>query len=316
MTENTTCKVAIIGGGYMAAEHARAFIDLPGVSLAGIFSRTKSRAEELAHKYSVPIVADSIASLFERTQADLVIVTVTELNMNPVTKECFKFPWTLMLEKPAGYNLKDAEEIFENAERQHSRVFVAFNRRCFSSTRAGLVDLETSDERRFIKVQDQQNVADAKGIGQPDLVASNYMFANSVHVIDYFRVFGRGNITNIESVRRWDPENPGIVISQVEFDTGDYGLYEGIWDGPGPWAVNVTLPSRRWEFRPLEQAGIQRRGERKISLVEQDPLDAKYKPGLFIQAGRAVDAALGKPTPLATLADSLETMRLVDRIFK
>lgn len=316
MSEKENCKVAIIGAGYMAVEHARAFQDVPGVTLSGVFSRTRSRAEELASKFSIPVVADSVSSLFEKTQADLVVVTVTELSMNPVTKVCFQFPWTALLEKPAGFNLKDANEIYENAVRQNRKVFVAFNRRCYGSTLAGLADLENVDEPRFIKVQDQQNIADALAIGQPELVAKNYMFANSVHVIDYFRVFGRGTITNVEPVRRWNPNKPGVVISQIEFDNGDFGLYEGIWEGPGPWAVNVTLPSRRWEFRPLEQAGVQYRGDRKLNISAPDPLDTKYKPGLYIQAERAVDAALGKDTRLSTLADSLETMKLVDRIFQ
>jgi predicted dehydrogenase len=316
MTEKQSCKVALVGAGYMAREHARAFMDVPGVSLAGIFSRTKSRAEEVAAEFKIPLVADSVAALHDAAQPDLVVITVTELNMNPVSRECFKFPWMVLLEKPAGHNLADAEEICANAEKKQCRVFVAYNRRCYGSTRAGLTDLEGSNEQRFIKVQDQQDMASARAMGQPEEVVRNYMFANSVHLIDYFRVFGRGKVRNVEPVRRWDPDHPGVVISQVEFDSGDHGLYEGIWDGPGPWAVNFTLPSRRWEFRPLEQAGLQMRGERKMQMAESDPLDTQFKPGLRVQAERAVAAALGKPTELATLADSLETMRLVDRIFK
>lgn len=316
MTETRNCKVALVGAGYMAGEHARAFRDVPGVKLAGIFSRTRNRAEQLAAEYEIPRVADSVATLFESAQPDLVVVTVTELNMNPVSRECFKYPWTVLLEKPAGYNLVDAEDIFANAQKKQSNVFVAFNRRCFGSTRAGLADLEKTDEQRYIKVQDQQDMASALATGQPEEVARNYMFANSVHLIDYFRVFGRGKIKNVDAVRRWNPDHPGVVISQVEFESGDFGLYEGVWNGPGPWAVNVTLPSRRWEFRPLEQAGFQLRGERKLVMVEPDPRDTQFKPGLRVQAEKAVDAALGRPTDLATLADSLETMRLVDRIFK
>jgi predicted dehydrogenase len=316
MTDSTTCKVALIGAGYMAHEHAKAFMDLPGVSLAGIFSRTKSRAEELAAEFKIPVVTESVSSLYDKTQPDLIVVTVTEMNMNSVSKECFRFPWTVLLEKPAGYNLSDAEDIYSHAEKNQRRVFVAFNRRCYGSTRAGLADLQNLDDRRFIKVQDQQDISSVLSAGQPAEVARNYMFANSVHLIDYFKVFGRGKVTNIEQVRRWNPDDPGVVISQVEFDSGDHGLYEGIWNGPGPWAVNVTIPSKRWEFRPLEKAGFQLRGERKMQMVDPDPLDSQYKPGLRIQAERAVAAASGKPTDLATLADSLETMRLVDRIFK
>ncbi len=43
-----TCKVAFVGAGYMGTEHAKAFADVPGVELSGIFSRTRERAEKLA----------------------------------------------------------------------------------------------------------------------------------------------------------------------------------------------------------------------------------------------------------------------------
>ena len=40
-------KIAIIGAGYMAEEHIRAFSDIEDVVVAGIFSRTRSKAEPL-----------------------------------------------------------------------------------------------------------------------------------------------------------------------------------------------------------------------------------------------------------------------------
>ena len=43
--EKQLTKVVTIGAGAMAREHIRAFASLPGVSIAGIHSRTKSRAE-------------------------------------------------------------------------------------------------------------------------------------------------------------------------------------------------------------------------------------------------------------------------------
>src|SRR5262245_24937326 len=136
------CKVAIIGAGRMAREHARAFADVSGVTLAGIYSRTRARAEALAREFGILKVYDSVASLYEGTESHLVVVTVSELAMNTVARACFAFPWTTLLEKPPGYHLADAEEIAAAARVHHSRVFVALNRRFYSSTRAALARLE------------------------------------------------------------------------------------------------------------------------------------------------------------------------------
>jgi predicted dehydrogenase len=309
------CKVVIIGAGYTAREHIRAFADVPGVIIAGIHSRTRSRAEALAREFSIPLVCDSIVELYEKTKADLVVVTVVELSMRAVSVACFEYPWTILLEKPAGYNIADAQSIKDAARKRKSKVFVALNRRFYASTQMVRNDVNCLDAKRFIKVQDQQDQKAALAAGQPQLVVDNWMYANSIHLVDYFRVLGRGKVTQVEPVHSWDPQCPGPVISRIVFDSGDVGLYEGIWDGPGPWAVTVSTPLKRWELRPLEQAGIQNRGERKIQLLEQHAWDQKFKPGFRLQAQEAVAAAFGDPTQAITLADAFETMLLVQAIF-
>src|SRR5687767_2976939 len=135
------CKVAIIGAGYMAREHIRAFRDIPGVKIAGITSRTRSRSDGLAHEFGIPFVCNSISELYEQTHADLVVVAVPELAANQVSRDCFQYPWVILFEKPVGYHLADAEEIAANARAHDARAYVALNRRSYSSTRAVLADL-------------------------------------------------------------------------------------------------------------------------------------------------------------------------------
>ena len=310
------CRVAMIGAGSMAREHLHAFADVPGVVLAGIESRTRARAEALAAEFGVPHVCDSVDELRDRSRADLVVVSVPELEARAVALRCFAFPWTVLLEKPAGYDLADADAIAAAARASGSRAFVALNRRCYSSTQAVLDDLSLREGSRYIRVQDQQDQASALASGQPALVVRNWMYANSIHTIDYLRVFGRGRVTMVRPIRRWTPDEPGVVIGEIVFESGDTGLYEGIWNGPGPWAVSVSTPSRRWEVRPLEQASFQNRGERALHVADVHPWDTAFKAGFRRQAERAVGAALGARNPgLATIDDATETMRVIHQIF-
>ena len=315
MTTKDECAVAIIGAGYMAREHIRAFQDVPGVKIAGITSRTRARAETLAAEFNIPVVCSSVDELYTKTQASLVVVTVPELAANSVIRACIEYPWSLLVEKPAGYNLADAVDIESAARAKNSRVYVAFNRRFYSSTRSVLLDLKTTNETRFIHVQDQEDQKRALEAGQPQLVVENWMYANSIHVIDYFAFFGRGEITAVEPVVAWNPKTPWIVIAKIRFASGDIGLYEGIWNGPGPWSVSINMPSKRWEMRPLEQAAYQLAGQRKLEPVEPHAWDHQFKPGLRLMAEQAVAAAQGRPTELPTLIDSLKSMRLVKSIF-
>ena len=311
----TTCKVAVVGAGYMAREHIRAFQDLPGVEVVGIHSRTPERARTLAQEFRVPAVYESIADMHEQTQADLVVVTVPELQVNDVCCACFEHPWAALIEKPAGYDVTDAEAIEAVARRKDRRAYVALNRRHYGSTRALVADLATLPGPRLIKVQDQEDPAAALRAGQPKLVVDNWHYANSIHVIDFFLLLGRGRITNIDPIIRWDPQQPRYVAARITYDSGDIGLYEAIWQGPGPWAVSVNTPDKRWARRPVEGGACPRAGSGVLDGVHGTPADTAFKPGLRVQAALAVAAALGQSNELPTVTEALASMRLAQAIY-
>ena len=187
-------RVAVVGAGAMGREHIRAFNAVPDVRVAGISSRTRSRAEALALELNVDVVAANVAELKERTGAELVVVAVPELEANAVAKLCFEHDWAVLLEKPAGYDLADAEDIAAAAAGRERPVMVGLNRRFFASTLAARADLDQSDERRFIHVQDQQSYEEARRYKHAEKIVERFMYANSIHVVDYLLNFGRGEV--------------------------------------------------------------------------------------------------------------------------
>lgn len=313
---NLSVKVAIIGAGYMAREHIRAFQNFPGVKVTGIYSRTFAKAEKLALELGIGVVCDSIDLLFERSEADLVVIAVPELSVREVCLEVFKYRWVCLIEKPAGYNVPDAEQIFLAAKENQRQAFVALNRRHYSSTKAVLSSLANQTERRIIHVYDQEDQVQAREVGQPELVIKNWMYANSIHLIDYFKILGRGEIIEVTPIIHWRPDNPSFVMAKIKYSSGDLGIYEAVWNGPGPWAVTVTTRQQRWELRPLEQAKFQTYGSRQLESIAIDPLDLEFKPGLCNQAKEAIKAANGLPHKLPSLAESLDSMSLAQAIYR
>ena len=307
-------RVAVVGGGMMAREHIRVFRDVPGVLVAGIFNRTRARADALAQEFEIPVVADNITDLYNQTGAALAVVAVYETAINQVMRQVLAQPWAVLMEKPVGVDLADAKDIASLARSKKARVYVGLNRRYLSSTRAVLADLADDPGPRFVHVQDQQSLDVARQIGHSDAVVRNWMYANSIHLVDYFCTLGRGEITFVERVSRWDPAKPGIVLAKLGFESGDLGLYEGVWCGPGPWACTVTTARRRWEMRPLERATYQNAGERVLNPVEPHEWDTIFKPGFRLQAERTVAALRGGADPV-TLDEALRTMHLISAIF-
>jgi predicted dehydrogenase len=308
-------KIAIVGAGSMAREHIRAFSSLSGVRIVGISSRTRARAQGLADEFNIPVVADSVAELKAKTDASLVIVTVPELAANAVAKACFVENWAVLLEKPAGYDLADAQDIAAAAFGRAQPVMVGFNRRFYSSVLAVRNDIDNRDEKRFIHIQDQQSYAEARRYNHPEPVVAKFMYANSIHVIDLMLALGRGPVVGVNVIMPWKGEETEVMLAHITFESGDSALYEGIWKGPGPWACSVSTPSRRWVMQPLERAAFQNAGERVQNQVPVDPVDTEFKAGFVLQAKAVLARLRGEPSAAIDINRSLEAMRLIHRIF-
>jgi len=307
-------RVAIVGAGNMASEHARAFASLPGVELAGFYAGASSRVAALAAKYRVPAVG-SLDLLRNECHADAVVVAVSETSALETAFACFEHSWVCLLEKPAGLNLSQAEKILGRCNERGRRCFVAFNRRSYSATRSALASLNGDTSPRLISVLDQQDLDAVRRAGRPDAVIQNYMYANSIHLIDYFSLFARGAAIAVEPIMKWTPDRPGVVLACIRFESGDVGVYQAVWNAPGPWSVTVTNSALRLEMRPLERLGIQRRGEFRLMETPPDAIDTEYKPGLHFQAEQLVAAVRGTENSLASLEDSTRSMALCARIY-
>jgi predicted dehydrogenase len=307
-------KIAIVGAGYMATEHAKAFAVLPDVEIVGVCGRNPARAQALAEAYGVQAY-ETIDSLFEATRADAVVVTVNELSMGDVCRQAFKHPWAALLEKPVGLDLAEASQILSESRDAKGPAWVALNRRSHGSTLASLQELAQEQGPRLVSVLDQQDMNAARSIRQPEPVVLNWMYANSIHLVDYFAIFCRGSLVGVDVTLPWDAAKPGAVCATLRYDSGDAGVYQAVWDGPGPWAVSVTNASVRLEMRPLESLTVQRRGERRAVPVELGSADTDFKPGLRVQAQELIRALEGQTPNLATLDDATKSMAVVAKIY-
>lgn len=309
-------KIAIIGAGNMSKEHIKAFKSIDDFEIIGIYSRTKTKAEMLSVEFNIKNVCDSIDELYLKTEADLVIISVPELSTKDVCKVAFKFPWVCLIEKPVGYNLSNAIEILNLAEKNNTKAYAALNRRHYSSTRSLQEDLKDNNEIRIVNVFDQENPQVSLEGGTPKLVVDHWMYANSIHIIDYFTLFCRGSLVNVINLEKWIPGKPCFVFSKLEYSSGDIGIYEAIWEGPGPWAVTVSTPSKRWELRPLEELRTQKYKSRKSILQDINIMDTDFKPGIKLQAEETLKALKGEMNNLTTLKDALVTMDLINKIYE
>ena len=264
---------------------------------------------------ALPRFCDSVSELHSRTNADLVVIAISPAFVQDVALQCFEFPWCVLMEKPPGLNLSQALCLQQAAHRLQRKALVALNRRFYFSTITALQDLNQRSGSRHVHVLDQQSGDFAASLGHDPAIVANWHYCCSIHLIDYLRVFGRGR-ASVTYRSEQKKRTRSVVVANVEFDSGDTAVYECVWSGPGPWAVMVTTPEKRWEMRPLENLCYQDAGSRTLVPVAINARDVNFKAGFRLQAEHAVAATLQQPSQSVTLDDALETMRLVSEIYQ
>ena len=309
-------KFSFIGAGYMTMEHLRAFSDIDDVKFEGIYSRTRSKSVELSKSFAIKSICESIDDLYTKTKSDAVIISVPELSLREVCEAALRYPWVALIEKPVGYNLEDAMYILNLAKNNNSKVFVALNRRHYSSTRLILNKINNIKEPRIVNIFDQEDSIAALKAGQPEIIVKNWMYANSIHLIDLFRVFCRGKIIDVNNILKWDPNNPSVVLSEIKFETGDIGIYQAIWNAPAPWMLTISTSAARYEMRPMEKAYEQLSGSRQQLILEIEDIDIIYKAGIKKQADEFIKALNNQIHTLPNLEEAYESMKLVNKIYE
>lgn len=308
-------KISFIGAGRMSIQHALAFSNISDVTLSGVHSRSSNHAQDFAKKFSIPHVCHSIENLWSVTNSDLLVVSVPPSALLNVALEALKYPWHSLFEKPLGLNLGEAQVIAEASKQYKSNAFLGLNRRHMSSTTQVLDSLPPIGSTRIVSVFDQQNPLSALKHGHPQSVVNNWHFANSIHTIDYFSLFCRGKLLSTQPVTPSEYQGGFFKCSSLLYDSGDYGLYMGLWEAPGPWGVSVSTKELRFDMLPLERASMRSSSERVSTDLPIDQWDIDFKPGFRRQAQLFVESLDEIPSSLPTVLDGLNTMKTAHRLF-
>jgi len=311
---NESTRIAIVGAGAIAREHILAFLDIPNVEVAGICAPSSTRSAKIASEFSIPNVFVSPEQMCRSVRPDGVVVAVPVAETKTVCVSLLGSTKLLLVEKPLGCNLEEAEAITEQARNKGVSIFVALNRRHFSSTKAVMDSLSIDQGQRIVLVRDQEDIRPELVIGHPKKVIENWMFANSIHLVDYFTMFCRGDLVKVKNSNDWTPGSPQFMLSHLTYSSGDLGVYEAIWNRPSPWIVSITTAISNYELRPLESLTI-RKSSKPICNIEADLIDQQFKPGFREQAQQFVNAIRGASHSLPSLESTMCSIRLVDSLY-
>ena len=310
--------MAIVGAGPIAEEHIKSFLATNKVLLTGIYSRTELKAKKLKKKYNINKVYKSVEEMYLETKADLVIVAISIINVKKILKKISKFDWYCLCEKPIGINYKETLEISKYFKNKN-KFFVAFNRRHYDSTLLAQKILKKDNSNRLILINDQEDIIKAKKF-HPSIVCKNFMYANSIHLVDYCQIFARGNPKKFITMTKFKDGVFSYLSKKIIYDSGDIVIFSSIWNRPGPWFVKLITKEIFINLEPLENIKyVYQKKTNNIAISKRGKKikhkSINLKSGFYTQADLCIESILTNKVLLPNLSEALSTTYLVKRIF-
>ena len=285
--------VLLVGAGPMAVEYAKVLnaLEVDFITIG----RGKESALLFKEKAGMEVVSGGLSNFLQATpeKAEYAIVATGVESLAQNTLELIKAGCkNILCEKPGGLNSTQIEQVSIAAAEYGANVFLAYNRRFYSSVLKAKEIIEEDGgvtSFNFEFTEWSHVIAPlVKGKG----VKEHWFLGNSTHVVDL--AFFLGGIPKeiccyTAGGLEWHPSASNFSGAGIS-EKGALFSYQANWEAPGRWAVEVLTKNHRLYFKPMEKLHIQKKGSVQVELVEMDDaVDLQFKAGLFQQTKAFLD---------------------------
>jgi len=198
----------------------------------------------------------------------------------------------ILVEKPGGLNKQELEDVYQKSLKKQANVYVAYNRRFYSSVLKALDILAKDGGVTSFSFEFTEWSHVIEKLQKAEGVKENWFVGNSTHVADLAFYLGgapREMCTFTAGSLDWHPA-ASIFSGAGISESGALFCYQANWESAGRWSVEMLTKYHRLILRPLEKLQIQKKGSVQIDFVECNTvLDESYKPGLFVQTKKFID---------------------------
>ncbi len=227
------------------------------------------------------------------------IVAVSVEQLYGETKKLLDYGVTnILVEKPAGLEKSQINDLVSSSRKENAKVFVAYNRRFFASVIEAKKIIENDGGVTSFNFEftEWAHVIEPlkKGVG----VKEKWFLGNSTHVVDLaFHLGGRpAEISCFSSGGlSWHPAASNFSGAGIS-DTGALFNYQANWESAGRWRVEMLTNTRRLLLCPFEKLQEQKKGmvlTEEMQTIDYS-LDEKFKPGLFVQVQYFLEGFTGE----------------------
>jgi predicted dehydrogenase len=120
-------KVAILGCGKIADQHAEQILLIAGCEIVGVCDREELMARQLQERLNVGTYFTEVQDLLDKARPDVVHITTPPQSHYSLGKLCLEAGCHVYIEKPFTVNAAEAEELIRLAEYKNLKLTVGHN---------------------------------------------------------------------------------------------------------------------------------------------------------------------------------------------
>jgi len=332
---NKILRIGIIGVGDMGSRHAHIITNyIPHARVVAIMDKSDERLNSISKFLNKPKKYRKADELIDDDEVDAIIIASPDQTHAAFAEYCIKKGKHLLLEKPLGLDLKDAEKVL-NAEINHGRRIV----------QVGLMREFDSQHTEIKKAIDDGIIGKPllfrgvhKHLQQPGRSGSNVIINSAIHDIHSARWLMNDDIVSIiaehipfsnsnqklkevKTQNSWggnssEEISTRLVLMQFRFKNGSLGTIEVDIDDNYGYEVVVEISGEIGTLRtPSLVTPILRKGHTASQSVEKDWLlrfNEAYKKELYSWVNATIE---GKVIG-ASVWDAFMAMNVADAAIK
>ena len=288
MSDNLSKNIWLVGAGQMAVDYHNVLNDLK-VPFT-VVGRGIESAISFTEKTGVRPFTGGLSSFLSKGPEPFshAIVAVSAEKLAEITKELLGYGIkNILVEKPAGLNIKEIETVANLTKDKNASVYVAYNRRFYASTLKAKDIIQKDGGVTSFNFEFTEWSHEIEKLETAPGVKENWFLANSTHVVDlafYLGGMPEKISTYVSGGLDWHP-SASIFSGAGISESGALFSYQANWESAGRWSVEMMTKKHRLIFRPMEKLQIQNRGSIQMDYVQEIDysLDLQYKPGLYLQ---------------------------------
>jgi predicted dehydrogenase len=289
-------RVWLVGAGGMARDYARV-LDAQRRTYI-VFGRGEESAARFEASSQARVIRGGFASAAAAPAEYAIIAVGVEALADTAATALERGVRCLLVEKPAGLDLRSIEALATLAARRGAQVYVAYNRRFYASVLAARRLIAEDGGVSSFTFEFTEWSHEIQDLHKAPGVKESWVLANSSHVIDLAFHLG-GEPRELHALHGgslgWHPAG-AVFAGCGSTASGALFSYHANWQSAGRWGVEVNTARRRLILRPMEQLQVMMKGSVAITAADlpEGAIDQHFKPGLYrqVEAFFAGDAGL------------------------